>query len=207
MKLLINGAEQSLDLPGTSTFQDVMQVVNHAAVGPGKSVTRVSLNGQDITGTDWQAYSPLTLEQIEQIEIETGSLTELARETLVSLEEFMSDLLRELNRVAEMFRSGEDVCAAELYSQSLDGIQVINYAASKVLENLGIDTSGITHNGKSISEIFSELDNIISDMMHSQEQNDWILLADLIEYELIPHIADRQMALSKVGELSSETVS
>ena len=189
--VLVDGQLQDLYLDSSISFPLVMQAINNSMDNPGIAITRVKLNGEDITGKDWERFSDLRLEQIEQLEVETGDISQLTRETLESLREFINDLLKELKRTAGLFRLGDYMQGGEVFSQTLDGVQLVNHTTALIERNLRIDTRLENDNGTSFSNHFINLEPILEDMYNAQRNNDWILLADLLEYEFIPYFEDR----------------
>jgi hypothetical protein len=73
---------------------------------------------------------------------------------------------------------------------------VVNHTTAMIQHNLEIDDSRISGNGNSVAKQLGNLEPILTDMFTAQQDQDWILLADLIEYELIPHFNDRQKILT-----------
>lgn len=195
MKLLINGEERELNLPADSSFPQLMEEVYLSSQAPDTAVTRVMLNKQNITGKDWEEYNSLTLADINTLEVETSSVKILALETIGSLRDFIQTLSIDLERAGELFRLGDQLQANDLYSRLLDGIQLIHHMTTLIERNIDLDLSGVNFKEIPISHHLKKLSPIIEDMLAAQQEEDWILLADLIEYELIPHFQDRREML------------
>ncbi len=198
MHLTINKTEKLLELPDSAPFSLVMQDVSQSAIEQGSAIRRVSLNGKDITGLDWSPYISLTVAEIEDVAIEIGDISQLARETLDSLDEFISDLTRELMRLSDLFRTGEEQKALEILVQALDGIQVVSFTTQRVIKNLHIDFEASLESDKTVNKRLNVLDGILTEMFPVQEAQDWVRLADLIEYELVVHLEDRRKLLDEV---------
>lgn len=187
MQLVINGQVRDLDLAVETQFEEIMKEVHRIVHSPGITITRVNLDGKDITGADWDGFERLTAGDIGSLEVETGAMDELVTETLESLNQFLNQVVKELGRAIELFRVGEELKAIEVYGSTLEGIQLINYLTPMIHRNLGLN--GGSNGGEgSIGEQSTRLEEILVDMLSAQESSDWILLTDLIEYELIPHL-------------------
>jgi hypothetical protein len=195
MNLTIDGQPRVLDISPDATFSDVMLMVSKVSAAPGMGVTKVKLNGEDITGTDWTRLSSMAAGEIQSLEVSTGDTSILAAELLDSLDDFTLRLIGELGRSAEYFRIGDQQKAMQAYTRTLDGIQLLNYTSGLIERNLGINTAGISFAGKPSNEFEQKLPPVIEDMLTAQEKGDWVLLADLIEYELIPQFEDRRQIL------------
>ena len=195
LQLVINGQVRDHDLAVDTQFEEIMKEVNRIVHSPGITITRVNLDGKDITGADWDGFDRLTAGEISSLEVETGAMDELVTETLNSLSQFLDQVIKELQRAVELFRLSEDLKAFEVYGSTLEGIQLINYLTPMIHRNLGLN-GGSNGGTGSIEEQTSKLEGILVDMLSSQESSDWILLTDLIEYELVPHLENRQSTLA-----------
>jgi hypothetical protein len=195
MNLLIDGESHSLPLDPTTTFSDVMLAISRQSPTPGVGITKVKLNDEDITGADWTRFASLTVAEIHALEVQTGNTVQLAKELLDSLDDFTERLITELNRTVEALRAGDQQRASELYSRTLDGIQLLHHTTGMIERNLQVDTSKIIYGGRPSSEQLQKLPPVIDDLLAAQTKGDWVLLADLIEYELIPQFEDHQNVL------------
>jgi len=204
MNLMIDGVSQPIDLADGATFGDVMQSVSRIKSVPGVGVTFVKLNGEDITGVDWTRFASMAAAEIEALEIRTGDTTLLARQLLDSVEDFAGRLVTELTRTAEALRVGDKDRAMPLYGRALDGIQLLNHTTGMIARNIGIDTASILFAGKPSADHFQRLQPVLDDLFAAQQKEDWVLLADLIEYELIPLFEDHQRVLKSWREALPE---
>jgi len=195
MNLLINGESHSLDISPEATFGEVMLAVNRLKSSPGVGLINVRLNGEDITGADWSRFSTLVVAGIEALEVQTGQKSALARELLDSVEDFTGRLISELGRAAEAYRQGDCERASQIYVRALDGVQLLSHTTGMIERNLGFDASTIRFGGRPSTEQLRKLAPMIDDMMSAQQKEDWVLLADLIEYELVPQFEDHQKVL------------
>lgn len=195
MDLFIDGQSHTLKLEPTTTFGDIMQAITRQNPLPGVGITHVKLNGEDITGADWSKFAALAAAEIQAIEVQTGDKALLAKDMLDSLEDFSGRLISELTRTVEAYRMGDQQRASELYSRALDGIQLLSHTTGMIERNLRVDTTKIIYGGRPSSEQMQKLPPVIDDLFTAQQKGDWVLLADLIEYELIPQFEDHQQVL------------
>ncbi len=192
MRIQVNGQLCDVEIPDDSGFLDIIKTVTNSIEKPGQGITQVRLNGEDITGEDWDDYAMMKFDEIREIDIETSSLSALARDMCVSLADFMDNLLRELKKTSDQFRLGNEQSGSEIYALSIDGIQIVTHTTVMIQRNLNIPDDISLLDGTTFREHLSQLQTLISDMFSAQENQDWILLADLIEYELIPYFETRR---------------
>ncbi len=195
MNVTIDGKSCDLGLHPEVTFPEIMSVIGRLDPSPGIGITRVLLDGADITGADWSHLSAVPAATIQALEVETGSVSKLANELIDSLEDFAGRLVTELGSTAESFRQGEQEKAIGQYTRALDGIQLLNHTTDMVIRNLDFDAEQVTFGGKPSTNHFQKLSPLLDDMFSAQKRDDVVLLADLIEYELIPQFEDHQKIL------------
>ena len=198
LQVRIDGQLKELPFNGAAHFDQVMDAVKEAVPNKDNSILKVNLNGEDITGKNWEGFSDLAVGEISALEIETGDVKKIAVETMDTLSEYISKLSEQLKIAAEIFRLGDENKAMIAYSSALDGVQLVNHTLALIERNLGMDSD----NNKTSMGSFTSLEPIVTDMLSAQQQNDLVLLADLIEYELIPHFEERQQLLETWKEVN-----
>lgn len=162
-------------------------------------VSSVTLNGQDITGQVDGHLKPTDAGMT--LDVKTSNANRMSLETLESIEGFHGDLLKELQRTAEEFRLGGYERANELFVRCLDGLQILlnttfsvaNLLQIKISEVEAGEQDSMEHAAKRMNEVFEE-------MLEAQMNQDGILIADLIEYELHPLLEDWMGAISELKE-------
>jgi hypothetical protein len=149
----------------------------------------------------------MPLDDIEQLEVQTGDPRTLARSTLYSIADFLEQLIKELMNTAELFRVSANGRSAESFLRCIDGLQVFMHTMESARKLLGLSFELLfvpTNNGSqeeiTVAEnrrlIFAALDS----MVDAQTDQDWVLLADVTEYELIPVLEDWRQIIPMILE-------
>lgn len=192
LTVTVNGQPRLVPVDPGAPFLAVMDQVRRQVLPSGDALTRVVLNGTDITGQRWDNYLHLTAADLTALEVESGNINRLARDTLTSLDEFLAATITELERVVKDYRSGRDAEAAGAWARVLDGLQVISHTTALVERHLGVDTRAGDFGTQPVTKQLARLEPILEDMFAAQKSGDNVLLADLMEYELIPYLHDRR---------------
>jgi hypothetical protein len=96
--------------------------------------------------------------------------------------------------VADMFRQADDSEALELYQDLLDVTRDFMSMVGVLRDEFSVkDNKVVTENMEEISGLFSE-------MIEVTENEDWILLADLLEYEYLPAVDKWKKVIAQVRE-------
>jgi hypothetical protein len=107
-------------------------------------------------------------------------------ETLQSVKEYMVNLINGIEKAVEYFQIGEEKKGCDLISPIADGIQWMSEAL--------LLTKDIHHQDIELVAMNEKLKEIVEAL----ENDDFILIGDLFEYELKPIIEDIQRNINKV---------
>jgi len=210
MQINLNQRPEEIPTDGIKSFGELMSLVARRAEKDGARVLQVRLNGEDITGRDRSHLEMLPLERIQELDVETGDPKVLARSMLYSVADFLEKLLLELQNTAERFRVGSDERSHQSYLRCLDGLQVFMHSLEKCRRLLGLSFELIfvpsTQGGNEITvaENRRRLFEVLDAMIEAQINQDWILLADLLECELQPVLQDWRQIIPVVLQKTQE---
>lgn len=206
MQISLNNQMEDFPTEGIQYFGQLMEKLTEKAAAEGGSVLSVKVNGEDLTGRDRSHLQDLPLEDIEQLEIQTGDPKELARSTMDSIAEFLEQLLKELHKTADLFRQGDSNQSNEFFVRCLDGLQVFMHSLEICRRLLGISFELLyspSENGradKSVAESRRQLFSVLDGMIQAQTDQDWVLMADMLEYELIPALEEWRQIIPAIQE-------
>jgi hypothetical protein len=105
----------------------------------------------------------------------------------------IDSLLESLPRITEMFRLGDEAEANEHFLRFLESLHLLVNMISRAVDllNLGLDRElGQMADQESLNQRLSKLAETLGQLLDIQEQQDWIFLADILEYELAPALEE-----------------
>lgn len=181
--IVIDGRESSVSISNFSNLEEVLSKLMEDEELQQRIVTDVLV--------DDEAFSELYPHQAEDIDADSFSKLELRT---VSLDEMAGDVVVELPKVITIMDMGSRHAASLLRQAELaEGLEVLQdvIAVSRDLLNTihtlrnqysSGPSEGLTSLGDSLGELLEET----GDAMASE---DWLLVADLLEYEFVPACA------------------
>jgi hypothetical protein len=206
MQINLNRQTEEIPTEGIKNFGELMTTLARRAERQGARVLQVKLNGEDVTGRDRSNLDEMPLEEVHDLDIETGDPKLLARSTLYSVADFLELLLKEMHGAAERFRLGHDEKSSSSFLRCLDGLQVFMHSLEKCRRLLGLSFELLyvpTQNSSgdiTVAQNRRRLFEVLDAMIEAQMNQDWVLLADLLQYELIPVLEDWRLILPVVLE-------
>ena len=178
--IVIDGRESSISLSNYANLQEVLS----------KLVEDEALDQRIVTDVlvDNESFSELYPHQAE--DIDSKSIQRLEVRT-VSMEEMAGDVVLELPKVIDILASGSRRAASLLRQAELaEGLEVLQdvIAVSRDQLNTVRVLRGQFARGKSADlDVLSDtLGDLLGEMVEAMTNEDWILVADLLEYEYLP---------------------
>ena len=176
--IIIDGQRSALEVRHFENLEQIIEQVMADDRMRQRVVTDVLVNDEAFSEIYPHQAEDMETDAIERVEIVSVTAGEMARNITQELYKVVTLMDRAGSQVAEYFRLAEDGMALELYSDLLavnrDFLSMVAVLRGEFAVDL--DQDGTLD---SLSQLFSE-------MIEIQENEDWILLADLLEYEYLP---------------------
>lgn len=93
-----------------------------------------------------------------------------------------------LLRSAELYRAGDETKVRGPFMELIQGLEWFVTTATAAERQLNIDFAGTSCAGQTLAESVDGLNRVLREIVVAQEQRDWVLLSDLLEYELAPQL-------------------
>jgi len=194
----INGREFVVDRDVTTVGSLVDRVETQIAPC-GEVVTAVRLDGVEETDYRTPGVANRPLASLRAVSIESDTPDALARGCVGDAALALDDLIQATQQAADGFR-GVDVSAARCtlgqISQNILGVVRIVATAHVALQG---ELDAVGRGDRSLAALALNLDRIVGALSRSQEDEDWIQVSDILQYELVPALASWQSTLSEVA--------
>jgi hypothetical protein len=190
MKISINGAETQDESFQGETLGEVL----HAILNSRKDsyIRSVWLDGQEAASNTQDTLKTSTA-SVESLELELVLLQDLVANNLTNAKEYLEKLVPGFQKAADLFRMGNEQEANQYYLQILDGIDWFSQVILTIV-NAQVDI----FKEQNLEERQKNLTNIMAQMLEANQNQDWVLIADLLEYEMTPLYKDWEEVLSKI---------
>lgn len=183
MEVLVDGKQYAGDLSG-GTLQDILGDLANKAVGDDATMREVRINGEPFEEAKLGPADRLGRENIQRLEIETIPAREMAVHFLSNAHSYLAAINQSVSRVAELFRVSDEQEASEQYLNTLESIQLFMQMLQECRKIVNLDFDNPVLDGMSGEERLQKLLVLIKDLLAAQEQQDWVLLADILQYDL-----------------------
>jgi hypothetical protein len=180
--ILIDGQKQDMDV---SNFQNLDQIFIKVKEDGGlenRVVTDVFVNDKPFSEIYPHQAEDIDLSEVQSIDIRTLGVAEVAVEITRELYKVVTLMGEGATRVAELFRQADDAEALDTYQDLLDVTRDFIGMVSVLRGEFALKDH------KEFLEASDQLSSLFSEMTEVLANEDWILLADLLEYEFLPAV-------------------
>jgi len=184
MKLLINGKEETASCTG-ETLGDFLVHIEKGGVVQGNVVRSIKLNGQE-SSPDSSVTRKTPLLEIKTLEIEVSTLSDVIDKNIENADAYLIRLIPGIEKSVELFRTGNEQEANQFFINIIDGIDWLSQVLDMILAAKAISPDTV-FDGKSIQDRRASLVDFTQQMVDANKNKDWILLADVLEYEILPY--------------------
>ncbi len=192
--LFIDGKKYDLGERNFQNLEQVFSTVMEDGALENRIVTDVLVNDEPFTEIYPHQAEDIEMSEVESVEIRTMAVNDMAVEITRELYKVVTIMSEGGKRVAELFRQADDAEALETYQDLLD-----------VTRNF-LQMVGLLRNEYSLkdhvqyADAAEELSGLFTEMSDVLENEDWILLADLLEYEFLPAVEKWKKVIAQLRE-------
>jgi hypothetical protein len=195
MKVSINGVEQEeSDFKGDSLGAILDSMVKK---NQGSYIRRMWLNGKESPSDDREALQK-NPSDINSLEVELANLKDLVATNIANALDYLKKLIPGFEQAADLFRTGNEQEANKYYLQILDGIDWFSQVVSVIMQPDDGETELLDADSENLQVRQKKLTDLMSQMLEANQNQDWVLLADILEYEMVPFYKDWENILSKL---------
>ncbi|WP_291322694.1 hypothetical protein [Desulfonatronospira sp.] len=190
--IIIDGRQSDFNVNNFNNLEDLLVKVMEDKILEQRIVTDVLVNNEAFSEIYPHQAEDVDTSDIEKVEIKTMDSMSMAINITRELYKVVNLMSKGGFEVAELFRKGEDSRALEMYQDLLSVVRDFMNTITVLKQDFHLaDQENLNKGIEKLSELFSE-------MIEVQESNDWILLADLLEYEFLPLVDAWKKIVSEI---------
>ncbi len=188
-RLFVNNQEVPAPPPAFSSLDGIIRHIEENLLPADSVIRQVNLDGLPVDAGNCEADPTMILGDLagrERIEVFTCSVKEIARESVREAVRYLERAEALTPLIAMSFRDFPRAEAFDNLKQLYDGFYWLTLLLGKLEAVLGVSLDGIHHEGVSLKEHNTKFASILQQLVTAQAQKDFILVADLLEFEVLP---------------------
>jgi hypothetical protein len=198
VKLLLN-SKPCLHPAGLETWGDWLDLLDRDAPRSGQIVTAVRFDGVDEPAFRAGSIRGRRLSEYESIEARTGTERTLLADTLHEAGEMVSALAAAARAVGGTFRHADLSDAHASLPQLIDGIRGLVALGDQCAAALRVPRAAMVCSGVPFDDWMGEFGRRLAVLIDAQEREDWLTVADSLEYEIAPALDEWRDAFDRLA--------
>lgn len=195
----VDGRETGMDIKHFQNLEEILLKIMDDGELEGRVVTDVFVNNESFSEIYPHQAEDIETDEIRSVEVKSVPVADMAMDIAGELGKVITLMDHGARRVADLFRSAEDAEALEVYQDLMD-------VTRDFLNMIGVlRGESLTRSFASFDAAAEDVSTLFSEMMEVLENEDWILLADLLEYEFIPAITRWKGVIAELKESFADT--
>lgn len=178
--IIIDGRQSGLQISNFANLEEILTAIMQEQEMAGRVITDILVNNENFSEIYPHQAEDLGADTINTLEIKSMESAKMAVEVAAELDKVSSMMANGAKNCARLFRESKDSEALELLQDLLDVTRDFMGTLSHLKDQYlgGADEEFIRKT--------ENLSNLITEMSEVLENEDWILLADLLEFEFVP---------------------
>lgn len=198
--IVVDGRETGISIQNYGNLEELLVKIVEDGRLDGRVVTDVYVNKEVFSEIYPHQAEDIEVAEIESVEITTVAFSEMAINITNELYKVITLMDHGARRVADLFRQADDGEALEVYQDLLD-------VTRDFIGMIGVLRGEFSlKDHPDFNKATEEVSNLFSEMVEVLENEDWILLADLLEYEFIPAVSRWKKVIADLHEDIKESV-
>jgi hypothetical protein len=194
MRLWIDGSEVPWDPSALRNFGEVVEETRRRAAAGGRVVSRVSVDGREISAQLEREMASLDPAGIGAVHVSTTTPGALLREALEGGVVLCAAILRDVQSVAASIRSGDVPAATSLYASCVESLATFFQLAGAIFN--GFQTGALPLPGGTAAGAGefppppSSTAEILERLLAAQKAGEWGTVAALLKDRVVPNLEE-----------------
>jgi hypothetical protein len=187
-RIFVDAKEVPSPPPGLTTLADVLKHVEQNYLGPRSVVRRVCVDGAPLVIDELASGVSSGMARVtfrESIEITTGTLTEVAGESIAEAIAYLRRIEPAVADLAAGFRDMPGPAEFDNLRQLYEGLYWLNLLLDRLQTSFGVDL-GPAVSSASVRESHRRFTAILKRLIGAQEGEDYSQIAGILESEILP---------------------
>jgi hypothetical protein len=192
-QLEINGINLPV-APEIHSWDQLLSELESKHLGRGQIISSVYFDGDEIVQFRESEHLERLLQSIAEVKIEAKPLRQMAREATQDISRYLVSLQASLADIADAFRNQLLEQANTRLSETFRGIKML----VSLLEGIELSMTGQYRCGTTqVEKAVEDMGPTLESLIDAQSQKDWILVADILEFELLCNLTTLESTIQE----------
>ncbi len=202
-RLYLDEQEIQVSSGEANSLEQILKEIEDEHLPPNTVIRQIHVDGTPLLAEDFANEPSDVLAQVaekEKIEVFTGSIGEVAEESVYEAIDYLKRVESSVPALISGFRSTPGPEAFESLRQLYEGFYWLNLLLDRLETTLEFDVASFEVQGVAVHAQHVKLAGVLKEMVSSQEREDYVLVADLLEYEVLPLVTVWKDMYAAIGD-------
>jgi hypothetical protein len=199
----VNNEPQDVD-ECLKTWGELLAWVDHRVAAGGQLVTAARLDGVDEPSFRDPLQAARSLSEWAVVEVDVATPASLVTESLEEALDGLTSLRRYAVTVADRFRGTDIGLANRGLGELSQGLQTLVGLIEALSGAIGIGPDTFEWEGRPSQGLLPQLAQPLTPLADAQRANDWITVADILEFDLEPALARCEPFFRALAEMANQ---
>ncbi len=178
--IIIDGCQSDIKISSFNNLEEILTHILHLDDMQSRIITDVFFNNETFSEIYPHQAEDISSDVIESVEIRSVPVGEMGVDISREMYKVVQIMSSGSKQCARLFRQTEEANALELFQDLLDVTRDFMNMFNALREKFNLtDSKEFIDNSTKLSDLLTEMTEVLED-------EDWVLLADLLEYEFLP---------------------
>ncbi len=178
--IIIDGRQSDLKVSNFSNLEEILVRVMEADDMENRIITDVLVNKEQFSEIYPHQAEDIGSDFIESLEVRSVPVNQMALDIITEMNTVVQLMSKGSQQIATLFRQANDTEGLELLQDLLDVTRDFMGMIDALHTEFNVEKS------ETITANIDKLSALLAEMAEVLENEDWILFADLLEYEFLP---------------------
>ena len=193
--IIIDGRQSKMEIGNFANLEEILVGVMQNENMDSRIVTDVLVNEEAFSEIYPHQAEDIGSEFIKSVEVRSMPVGEMAANIAREMYKVTQIMSNGARHVARLFRQADDAEALDMLQDLLDVTRDFMNMIGVLRNEFCLDSDS-----RAFNESAEQLSSLLTEMSEVLESSDWILLADLLEYEFLPLAQNWKQVIQNIRE-------
>lgn len=200
MNITVNGTPVTDQWQSATNLEEILVDLSRNVVPQDHLVGTVKLNGEEFSESYAGQARDIEIVNVNDLDVTTVPLKKLAFVAMKDSTIFLERIITSVKKTAELFRLYDEAEANGHYANLIESLRALYQFIDMTQKTINWDFNASMYNGQPVQKEWERLISLVDELREVQEEGDWILLADVLEYELATALSNWKKILKEKVE-------
>ncbi|RLE11165.1 hypothetical protein DRI96_06670 [Candidatus Aerophobetes bacterium] len=198
MKIVIDGFEDLVIAEEDETLRQLLVQLDKWIRENNRIIVQIKLEGRSLSELDEKVVFDRKVGEFKTLELFTANLWQWAIDSLEEIKVYLPEIAKKMEQVSLLIQQGDSKKAFSLLDRYIGLWERVNQILRTIEKIFALDYNKIFLKKNGDSYNMEELVQLLEEAKRAIGDNDFLALADILEYELAPRIREKKKLVEEI---------